>query len=302
MAQLLSHSSAQEMPNLEATVSKIEKRLVAEGDTKLASVSEKLNILGELKKFSLGQFLIMNQGMDGVWNHYIAYEYPRLNKNQKPQNPMEKMLIEIIATDLQVRLELVKKIMQGELREGISLLSIPCGIMAELSTLDFSGISNFNLFGVDLDSEVLVKAGEFSQKMGLKAHTQFACKDAWHLDLDNQFDILVSLGLNIFVKEKERLLDLYRSFHKALKPGGKLLASFPTPDSFYQPDSERRYESLDPNAVRLRRIVFNEIVKIGFGKAYSSLETIEQFKTAGFAKVEIEYTPNRSPNIAIATK
>ena len=307
MAKILSHLTfALDMLGLDTKIRQIEKKLTDQGDTELAKLSEKLSILEELKKFALGQFLIANQGINGIWSHYISYEYPRLSESQKPQNPMERMLIEIIGSDLRIRLELVKELLQKELdenrRDRISLLSVPCGVMADLSTLDFSRIEEYSLFGVDLDPDVLKKAKEFNENYALGSHTTFDCKDAWNLELDSQFDVIVCLGLNIYVKEMERLLGLYSSLRKTLKPGGKLMLSFPTPEPMHDPHTERHFKGLNPDAVRLRRIIFYEIVEIGFGKAFSSLETTNQLKKVGFQKVEIKHSPNNSPNIAIATK
>ncbi len=303
MAPFYSHTEPSNRLSLKEATEKIKERLTREGDTEIATLSEKLDILDELTRFELGRFLILNKGLDGNWSHYIAYEFPRLAENMKPQPSMERTLIEMLGEmELWTRLELVKKLLQKEMRNGISLLSVPCGVMAALSTLDFSQLSDFKLCGVDLDPNVLQAAREFNKKQGLASHTEFLCRDAWNLGLNNQFDIVVSMGLNIFVGDFDKVLDLYRSLRATLKPGGKLMVSFMTPYPFRDPNTERDLSSLNQNAVRLHRIVLSEIVKTGVVNFCSSQQMIDQLKTIGFSKVEIHYSICKSPNFAVCVK
>jgi SAM-dependent methyltransferase len=303
VTQIYSHAAADKIPRLDEVVANIKQRIKNEGDTEFATAREKLEVLDGLLEFELGRYFVLNQGLDGNWSHFIAYEYPKLPENLKPKPSMERMLTEVLGDfELKVRLEMAKEILQRELKEGISILSVPCGIMAALSTLDFSKLSQFRLYGVDIDQEVIKRAKVFSEKNGVGKHTEFACKDAWNLNLENQFDLALTMGLNVFIEDSKKVIALYKSLHTTLKKGGKVLVSFMTPYSFRDPNTERDLSSLDPAAVRLQRMVVTEIVQSRVVNFCSSSQIRDQLHTAGFSKVEIHYSKCKSPNIAVGVK
>jgi chemotaxis methyl-accepting protein methylase len=43
------------------------------------------------------------------------------------------------------------------------------------------------------------------------------------MDAVEEFDLISSNGLNIYVKDKEQVIALYQKFFDALKPGGTLV-------------------------------------------------------------------------------
>lgn len=49
------------------------------------------------------------------------------------------------------------------------------------------------------------------------------------LDKRETFHLIASNGLNIYEPEDDRVIQLYRGFHDALKPGGVLITSALTP-------------------------------------------------------------------------
>jgi hypothetical protein len=55
-----------------------------------------------------------------------------------------------------------QKLAQSLLKENVVLASIPCGLMRDLLTLDFSNIDHFGLIGVDIDTESL----DFAKELG----------------------------------------------------------------------------------------------------------------------------------------
>ena len=301
MAEIYSHSNDES--TIEKEVAQIERRLREEGDTPFATVDEKLEILHELTQFELGRFLIKNRGLNGSWSHYISYEYSLLEDHQKPINKVERMLVESNGDlELKVRLVMVRELLQANLFEGIKMLSVPCGVMADLLTLDFSKTRKFELFGIDLDPQSLALAENFSRKMGLQKYASFACRDAWNLGLLEKFDVVVSMGLNMYISSRAQSVELYKSLRSALKKGGKLMLSYMTPHPFRDPNTERDLSSLDPAAVRLHRMVMAEIIKTKIVNFPSTLEIQSQLMDAGFGEVQIHYSICKSPNVAVAIK
>ncbi len=69
--------------------------------------------------------------------------------------------------------------------------------MGELLDLDYSKIENFTLYGIDLDPETVSQAQAYAEEKNFLPHCQFMQKDAWNLEMKQQFDLLASNGLSI---------------------------------------------------------------------------------------------------------
>ena len=72
----------------------------------------------------------------------------------------------------------------------------------------------------------------------------FAKADAWEIGAAAaaRYDIYVSNGLNIYVAEPERRIELYRSFQEMLVSGGRFITSALTwsPETRKSPNERRR--------------------------------------------------------------
>jgi hypothetical protein len=142
------YSHSQMFETLKGTVEAIVGRVNKEEDTKL--VQEKLNILEQLQEFGLGRFLLQHGGLNGYWTDYIVQHpfkpTPELNKiedfilNKAPS---------VLAT--QQRFVIFKEIIQAELEDNNALASVPCGLMGDMLTLDYSNINDFKLTAFDVD-------------------------------------------------------------------------------------------------------------------------------------------------------
>ncbi|NER08491.1 MAG: class I SAM-dependent methyltransferase [Okeania sp. SIO3C4] len=58
------------------------------------------------------------------------------------------------------------KVIQNYVQEGVVFASLPCGIMRDLLKLDFTGVDNFRLVGIDIDSESLELAKKLAEEYG----------------------------------------------------------------------------------------------------------------------------------------
>lgn len=268
-------------------VAEIEERIRAEGDKPHVTVERQLRLLGELERFELGRFLLSHGGLNGYWTHYILTHPERgrltgLGHDGRPLSFLEKTFLDRLPTVLatQQRFAIFRRVIQEEIRSGKTLASIPCGLMGDLLTLDYSGAADVRLVGIDLDSESLDGAKRLAGERSLAERSAFLRRDAWDLGIHEEFDLISSNGLNIYEPDDEKVTELYRQFFLALRPGGLLVTSFLTPP-FGADDCRWKVERLDPEALLLQKIIFVEILRVRW-QAYRTAEQAEsQLRSAG---------------------
>src|SRR5690606_30305408 len=148
--------------------------------------------------------------------------------------------------------------LQKRLRSGIKIVSVPCGLMRDVLGLDFSGIGGFRIDGFDLDEESIAHAADLAMEYGLADHVRLCKADAWSLGVAGceRYDLCVSNGLNIYVKEDVRVIELYRSLHRCLKQGGQLITSALTWPPGQNMPCEWTMAAIDPQALALSKLIF----------------------------------------------
>jgi SAM-dependent methyltransferase len=144
--------------------------------------------------------------------------------NGRPFTELERIILDrfsaVLAT--QERFEHFRRFAQAEVKEGVVLASIPCGLMADLLDLDYQGINKIGLVGIDLDADSLAEAKKLAEQRGIQRWSVFRKADAWNLPAVAEFSVILSNGLNIYEPDDVRVTELYRRFFNALKPGGLL--------------------------------------------------------------------------------
>ncbi len=266
--------------SLDESMSLIREKVMKRGDLPHASVGRQLELLEQLAQFDLGRFLIQHQGgLNGFWTHYVI-ERPR-----PPATPLEDFLLNrspvILAT--RERAQIFKKTIRSEMKEGESFASIPCGLMGDFLTL---GKPSVRYVGIDLDSESIEGAKALAEEKGLASHCSFRQKDAWMMDEKEEFQLIASNGLNIYEKSDERVVQLYRKFHQALKKGGALVTSFLTPP----PGSVHRCE-WKMDQISLENSLIQKIITVDLLDArwlvFRSTETMRNhLNQAGFKNIQ----------------
>lgn len=203
--------------------------------------TEKLeSLIDEFVKFPLGQHILLTGGANGIWTDYmICYPWAQQNVASKmlSLSRMEYFLIfESLSVVAQRELFLrSQKEAQKHVKEGCKLLSLPCGVMRDLLTLDFAEVKDYTLIGIDLDPESLDAAQTLANERNI-TNTQFIQDNAWEFVLDTPVDFINSIGLNVYVSDRKRVVALYRQLYQALKPGGVLFTGVLT----YPPEREKK--------------------------------------------------------------
>lgn len=267
------------------------------------AVRMRFELLESLSQFALGRFLIERGGLNGFWTQYVV-SYPARKKDGETLHDLEAYLLNkapiILAT--QQRFSIFKEEIQKRLKEGGAYASIPCGLMGDLLDADFSGLTTFTLHGIDLDKESLDQALEKANEKGLQNNCRFTHCDAWSLSEPKVFDLITSNGLNIYEPDDQRTVELYRVFHKQLKPGGVLITSFLTPPPKHKEKSEWVMDHVNYYDAELQKTVFSDVLKVKWQVFRTEAATREHLRQAGFDKIEILYDRAHIFPTVIATK
>ncbi|NEQ35650.1 MAG: class I SAM-dependent methyltransferase [Okeania sp. SIO3I5] len=305
--RILSHGNQKE--SLEETIDRIKKRIINTGDKPHVTVARQLEFINELASFPLGKFLLQNRGLNGYWIDYLM-EHPYqgrvkgIDTKGRSLTKFEKYLLDndpiFLAT--QERYINCGKVIQNYLQEGLVFASLPCGGMRDLLKLDFSGVNNLRIVGIDIDYESLELAKKLAEEYGLSEKVEFHHQDAWKLPFEDEFTLLISNGLNAYEPDDNKRTDLYQQFFQALIPGGILVTSFITPPPDLYSYSEWDINQINSKDLLLSKIIFLDILDFKVTGLRSSLTTKLQLQTVGFDDIELIWDNARICPIVVARK
>eukprot|EP01120_Amphizonella_sp_Union-15-10_P001646 TRINITY_DN11799_c0_g1_i1.p1 TRINITY_DN11799_c0_g1~~TRINITY_DN11799_c0_g1_i1.p1 ORF type:complete len:324 (+),score=81.08 TRINITY_DN11799_c0_g1_i1:52-972(+) len=262
------------------------------------SLEDELRLLKELTEFELGCFILKNRGFNG---HWAAHLYRHYLAKKAVDHPLENWLIFKCpaVTSTCERFKIFQEKIKKHAKSGSTLLSIPCGLMDDLLTIDFSHLKDLRLVGADLDKNAIIEAKNNAIQNKKEKITVFIEKNAWKLDEIEEYDIITSNGLNVYVLDENSVKQLWREYHRALKPEGILITSFLSETPFMTKNSSwKNYEEED---LKLFNAVLTDIVA---GKwFYIKEETIrKQLENVGFTIIEIVYDPQGVWGTIVAKK
>lgn len=263
----------------------ISQRLSQDGSIDEPTKEQLLTYLKQLTEFELGRFFIKNQGaLSGHWTYYII-----LGFTESPSlHPLEEAIIttapSVLAT--RQRFHIFQSLLQKNIQSNTVTCSIPCGVMADLLTLDLpETVNNVRFVGIDLDQISLDLAQEMAKTKGKNQFCRFFRENAWDLAANHpaEFDVITTNGLNIYEADDDKVTDLYSTLCTALKPGGKLIGS-----ALSLPQ-EWDMSKINVDDLNLQRAIFKHILQATWSHFRSVEQTTQQLKTAGFESVEIHW-------------
>lgn len=305
--QLISHSIATQ--SIDTAIQNSTRRIKEQGDKPYATVSYQLQLLEQLSQFEFGRFLLLNQGINGFWTHYML-THPWLGRNTRESAPgiplteLEAFLLDkapvMLAT--QERFEIFLQNNQEAVKNDAMLACIPCGMMGELLYLDFDDIRTIQLIGLDYDPDTLKDAKRLAKQRGLEEYIELNQGNAWGLETKDEFDLISSNGLTIYEADDSQVTKLFTKFYQALKPGGKLVTSFITPPPSITEQCEWDMSQIIPKDLLLQKIIFVDILDAKFQCFRSSSQTRQQLHAAGFKEIEFIYDKARMFPTVIAYK
>jgi ubiquinone/menaquinone biosynthesis C-methylase UbiE len=248
-------------------------------------LEETLKIFDNLIEFEIGRFLLKNRGLNGYWTSYIILHGPKLQN----LNPLEAWLLNYAPTvkATRERYGIFKDLLQENIRSDMVMASIPCGVMDDLLSLDYTGFRNVKLIGIDLDKESLSLAQQNIKTYVVDKEVKFIHQNAWELSVVEEYDIITSNGLNIYEHDDEKVIELYKNFYKTLRPSGILITSFLTPPPALNPDST--WKNIDLEALKKQKAIFADILQVKWQAFRTEAQTKEQLEKAGFKDIKFIY-------------
>lgn len=282
--RLISHLS-DDRADLPALLQSIESRLRQAGDAPGAPVAQQIEILHALASFELGRFLLANRGLDAYWTQRVVTY--RADAAPAGMGALERRVFEQLPAVLATRerFGIFRQQLQALLRPGIVMASVPCGVMGDLLSLDYSGAPGARLLGIDLDPRALEGAQALAAQAGLAERVSLRRDDAWAAMRQVRADVLTSNGLNIYEPDDARVTALYRSFFESLNPGGTLVTSFLTPPPPLSAESPWKLEMLDKESLALQHLLFVRIIEAKWSAYRTHAQTLAQLQEAGFTEI-----------------
>ncbi|NBT85967.1 MAG: class I SAM-dependent methyltransferase [Alphaproteobacteria bacterium] len=283
--EMFSHSCVQDSEAaVEQRVASIKERLKSV-DPKLLSLplDETLKILDEMAKCNgLGRWLLMHQGLNGFWTAETILRF-----GGEKASDIGKW----IASDAPIfratreRFGIFQSLLQGYLDAGArTFVSVPCGTMEDLLMLDATGKTDVLFFGVDLDPVAvsLINKAEVFHKETSHCSKEFYQGDAFSLSYYiKNADVIVSNGLNFYIKDDTEVIRLYESFAAGLKPGGILIVSHLSPPALAKPYNEA--------ALKKQLAIVKDICEMRW-QIFRAEELVkEQLGMAGFEVLQVIY-------------
>ena len=280
-------------------VKKIKTKIVERGELSHISVDRQLVLVDQLCSFPFGRYILERKGANGFWTDYlISYQ----NK-EEVLPPVGEFILNrsLIVLSHRERFRIYQNLLQNLIKEDVILASIPCGLMRDLLTLNFSKISNYQLYGIDIDEESLALAKNLANDLGIKK-INLIQGDAWQLNYQEKFDVITSSGLNVYESCPSKVINLYENFYKALKPGGSLIISVLTYPPGEKQQTDWNLDNISPDDIMMENVVYKDILDLNWRNFRTASEIDKDFKRAGFLNISIYFDKNRIFPTVLAQK
>lgn len=269
-----------------------------------ASCKQKLAWLNKLSEFPFGRDLIFSRTISSYWIDQLTNKENYKKRKSNYKNSVEKMIEEqsfLIASWREIHRKFID-FTQNHLKEAYVIASIPCGHMRDLFELDFSKIRNYKLVGIDIDRKVVEEASILAKNYGLQAKVEFYCYDALNLPFSNEFDIVSSCGLNIYLQNSFQIHLLYKNFFISLKEHGMALIHFFKPPPFVSSTSSWKFERNEDKTTLFDSFLLQNILELPLSAYINETEMIKDMQHVGFEDIIINSDSFGVAGIAIAKK
>ena len=270
---------------LDSVVEDAKKRILEVGDKNGFFVEKRLTLLKELTEFKFGRYLLINRGLTGYYTRYINL-YPKRKHEYNITHPLEEFILNspgIVAS--QQRFDICQKLLKEHITDGMTVCSLPCGLMDDLLTLNLPNTTNVNFVGIDIDKESTNSAADDAKKLNLEKICTFYTMDAWEMKFKKEFDIVTSNMLVQYVNEDEKIKEFYKLIYESLKNNGILIISCLLPMSVVD---WRKTKYKNEDVIKISAI-FYDICQVKWSNFIMTETMIQQLKNVGFSSFEIHY-------------
>lgn len=187
----------------------------------------------------------------------------------------------------QERYQVFKAEIKKGLKNNIQIASLPCGLMNDVLSQNFEGIKNFKLIGIDLDEACLEQAKAIALSKGLVYNTEFTKQDAWSISYQNQFDIFISNGLNLYVDDDSKVTNLYERIYNSLKPNGVLLTSTLSPSPEMSNESDWILKNISDEGKKLNNFLSEYVITFSKNQFRSVKHICQILEKCGYRDFDV---------------
>ncbi len=293
--ELFNYTHAQESMSFCDALKAVKEKITKRGNLPHVTTEEQLKIVDQLSMFPLGRFILERRGANGFWTDYmishpIQGKLSGLNIDGIPFTPLESWFLNEcpIVVAHQERFKIFQELNQKLIKNNCVLASIPCGLMRDLITLDYSSLNNFKLIGIDIDLESLFLADQLAKKHNIN-NIELIQRNAWELEFYEEFDVITSSGLNVYEADPKKVLDLYRQFFTAIKPGGHLIISVLTHPPSDTDEVDWDIDKISDKTLLMDRILHKDILEIKWRNFRSASNIKKEFEEVGFSEISVYF-------------
>ncbi|MCY4177925.1 MAG: class I SAM-dependent methyltransferase [Endozoicomonadaceae bacterium] len=253
-----------------------------------------VHLFEQLQTSSMGRFLIRNRGLNAYWTDIIV-NFPHLSPLQ--QEIITDFDCQIlgyfpIVNATQQRFSLFKKEIAACLTQKMDILSAPAGLLPEFRTQDYTH-KDITITALDIDATLEQLLKQYLKGTALEKKYQFCLQDVFHFSTHNQYDLVVSNGLNIYISDHQKVQQLYQIFFNTLKAGGKLITSFLTPPPTIDANSPWQMESIPPLWLQQQKQLFIDILDANWNCYMDESTFTNILKKTGFNDIKIHWDNNK---------
>ena len=187
----------------------------------------------------------------------------------------------------QQRFQIFKQEVSKFINDNINILSAPSGLMPELECQGFNKYSGVKITALDLDAKLQNMLSDKYKGTEFHGLYNLVLEDVYNISYDNEFDLVVSNGLNIYIPGYKDVEKLYRLFYSSLNTGGKLITSFLTPPPIFDTSSPWDLKFLDDDKLKLQKNVFIDVLNITWNCYMSEKTFIKLLEDVGFCNISI---------------
>ncbi len=167
-----------------------------------------------------------------------------------------------------------KELRQFNLAGDVSILDAGSGF-GQYTYRMSQMFSNANILAVDVKEEQIDDCNRFFNQIKLSERVQFEVADLTKFVKPDQFNLVISIDVMEHIEED---VLVFKNFHQSLKDGGVLLISTPSDQGGSDAHDHDHEEGVHG--------FIDEHVRDG----YNITEIEEKLKSAGFSKVEAQYS------------
>ncbi|NQY80597.1 MAG: methyltransferase domain-containing protein [Candidatus Caenarcaniphilales bacterium] len=251
-------------------------------------------LIDQMQDIEIAKYLIENQSLNGYWTSKLINK-PETKDEYK--NELEKWFYTECPTLVasQERYRIFQDLAQEYINKKapdldcFSALSIPCGLMDDLLELEYNSAKDYKLTGLDLDSESLNLAKANAETKNISEKVTLIEEDAFNIKFNNQFDLIISNGLNIYIQDEDKHSKLFNKLAKALKPGGLLITSFLTHPPLGSEESHWDINGIGAENLQIQYKIFVEILEAKWQVYKTEKEMQLMLKRHGLKAIKFFY-------------